>query len=412
MNRTERIYYLVLGLYHASWSFLGPVYPLFLIDRGLDLFEVNCVLATYFVAVLLFEVPTGAVADRFGRKASFVASCAIRGLAHALYWTSHSFPAFALAEFIDAIGTTLATGALDAWAVDGMYDEGRRSFESRLFANGHVIARAIMIVSGLAGGYLASIDIALPWVFAASGFLVSTAVAERWMREPSRETPVPARRSVVTIIRESVVVLRQDVVLQLLCGLTAATALAQMPAMVLWPPRIAEIAGREMPLMGWIWVLLNLVALLASAAVSRFGHTVRPGAAVALVTAVRGLGIGLGGLLAGVVPAVAGILVLEAGFGASDPILQARMSDGAKAEHRATVLSLRSVSFTFGAAMGLLSLGLAARSSGIAAVWLASAGVLLAAAPAFLRLDREGTTPARSAATPALPTPEDGGLTA
>lgn len=109
-NRTERTYYLVLGLYHASWSFLGPVYPLFLLDRGLDLFQVNAILAIYFATTLVFEVPTGAVADRFGRKASFVASCAIRGLAHALYWRSGTFPAFAAAEFADAIGTTLATG--------------------------------------------------------------------------------------------------------------------------------------------------------------------------------------------------------------------------------------------------------------------------------------------------------------
>jgi len=37
--RTEHTYYIVFGLYSLSWSFLGPVYALFLLSRGLDFFR-------------------------------------------------------------------------------------------------------------------------------------------------------------------------------------------------------------------------------------------------------------------------------------------------------------------------------------------------------------------------------------
>ena len=67
MSRTERTYYLVVGSYNLSWSFVGAVYAIFLLDRGLDLFEINVVLATYFIASFCFEVPTGEAA--IGRKA-------------------------------------------------------------------------------------------------------------------------------------------------------------------------------------------------------------------------------------------------------------------------------------------------------------------------------------------------------
>ena len=62
-SRTERVYYLVLALYHSSWSFLGPVYPLFLVDRGLDLFEVNVILAIYFATTTSPYAPRTNVAD-------------------------------------------------------------------------------------------------------------------------------------------------------------------------------------------------------------------------------------------------------------------------------------------------------------------------------------------------------------
>ncbi len=394
MTRTERIYYLVLGLYHASWSFLGPVYPLFLLDRGLDLFKINVVLAVYFVTVLLFEVPTGAVADRFGRKASFLLSCAIRSVAFALYWTSESFPAFILAEFIDALGTTLATGAIDAWAVDGMRAEASRTSANRLFSNGHVVARAMMIVSGLSGGYLATHDIALPWLFGTAGFLATGIIGALTMRETSHGDATLVHPSLADMIRDSIALLRRTRSLQLLCVLTGATAFAHMPAILLWPPRVAEITGREMDLMGWVWVLLNLVAMLSSAVAGRLHPDGRAGRLLAVITVLRAVGLAGAAFAIGLTPVVVGILMLEAGLGLSDPLLQARMSDGAPPERRATVLSLRSMSFMSGGACGLVTLGLLARGFGIPATWLACATVLAMIAPVFRRLDARRPQPA------------------
>jgi MFS family permease len=88
MTRTERTYYLISCLYRLSWSALGPTYALFLLGRGLDILQVNLVLAVYLITTCLFEVPTGAVADVFGRKVSFILSCVVRALAFGLYFFS------------------------------------------------------------------------------------------------------------------------------------------------------------------------------------------------------------------------------------------------------------------------------------------------------------------------------------
>src|SRR5438067_17338 len=62
MTRTERTYYVVFGGYTLAQFFIAPVYPLFLLSRGLDLFQMNAFLATYLITVFVFEVPTGALA--------------------------------------------------------------------------------------------------------------------------------------------------------------------------------------------------------------------------------------------------------------------------------------------------------------------------------------------------------------
>src|SRR5438552_726240 len=85
MTRTERTFYLLFGSYSLAQFFLAPVYPLFLLSRGLDLLEINLILAIYLITVFVFEVPTGALADTAGRRFSFVLGCATRTAAFVLY---------------------------------------------------------------------------------------------------------------------------------------------------------------------------------------------------------------------------------------------------------------------------------------------------------------------------------------
>src|SRR5262250_4033503 len=209
MTRTERTYYVISCLYRLSWSALGPTYALFLLGRGLDILQVNLVLAVYLITICLFEVPTGAVADVFGRKASFILSCVVRAVAFGLYFFADGFAQFVVAEFIDALGTTLATGAFDAWAIDGMRVEGDERPVDRVFARANMFGQATAIIGGFAAAQLAERDIALPWLIGTSGFLVCATVGAIVMREqrlPSRarsaHRSVEPRPSIAETMRE------------------------------------------------------------------------------------------------------------------------------------------------------------------------------------------------------------------
>lgn len=390
MTRTERQYYLIYSLYCASWSFLTPVYTLFLLRRGLDLFEVNVVFAVYLIVAFLFEVPTGAVADVFGRKASFVLSCVLRSVAFGLYWFADSFPDFIVAEFVDAIGTTLATGALDAWAVDGMRDEGHDGNTEKLFTRAFLWCRPFMVGAGVLGGYAADTDIGTPWILGAGCFATTALVALVLMREnrppPGRPHGVLAAWAATT--RGGFVTVRANPQLAVLCALTAATAFAVMPAWHYWPARLADLSGTGTWVMGWVWALINVVSMFASAITPRLVARFAREHILAVAWIVRGSMLLMAALSSTFAPALAGVVMMDAIYGLSEPMMQSWMNERVGSEQRATVLSVRSMSFTLGGGLGLFCLGLVARHSGIPMAWGVSALLLIAAAPAFLLLGR------------------------
>src|SRR5271170_6512263 len=129
-----RRYYTVWSVYALANGFLFGVYPLFLRSRGLDQFQMNSVLATYFVVTLLTDVPTGAFADALGRRRSFVLGCALRFAAFLTYFFAHRYVIFLVAECIDGIGTTFCNGAIDAWGVDALDAGGYGLQKDRLFS--------------------------------------------------------------------------------------------------------------------------------------------------------------------------------------------------------------------------------------------------------------------------------------
>src|SRR5207253_9414352 len=112
MTRTERTFYLLFGSYSLAQFFLAPVYPLFLLSRGLDFPQINLILAIYLITIFVFEVPTGALADVAGRRFSFVLGCATRTAAFVLYARARGSAVCVPYEFNAAVGTTLVGGAL------------------------------------------------------------------------------------------------------------------------------------------------------------------------------------------------------------------------------------------------------------------------------------------------------------
>jgi MFS family permease len=385
---TERSYYAIFAGYQGLAAAVFPIYPLFLMSRGLDLFEINAVLATFFVTIFLFEVPTGAVADLFGRKFSFLLACAVRCSAFYLYAFADGFLDCVIAEVVDAIGTTLASGSLEAWLVDGMQEEGDDRPTDRVFARSQVIARVVGIGSGIAGAYIADVDITMVWFLAGSGFVVTGIVAALLMREARPERPRidNVLQALSRQVSDGVSAARDTPMVRMICLLTFLGAFAFMPVNLTWPPRLLDLSGEGYWVIGWVWAFVSGAAAAGSALTTRaLGITSRE-QLLFVSQLFRAAMIAGAALATGFYPALLGILMAEFAFSLGQPAVEGWINEHIESRRRATVLSVWSMSFTLGGAAGCLALGLVANETSIAGSWAVAAAIFALAAPGYLRL--------------------------
>ena len=101
--------------------FFGGVLVSFFTDwGGMTLPQMFLLQAWFLLWIFLLEVPTGAVADRYGRKASLVAASGCLLLATAIYATGKGLPRFFFAEVIWAASAALTSGADEAMVYDSL----------------------------------------------------------------------------------------------------------------------------------------------------------------------------------------------------------------------------------------------------------------------------------------------------
>src|SRR5687768_11561085 len=173
----QRTYLLLLLGNTLAASLIWGINTIFLLDAGLSNLEAFAANAFFTAGMVLFEVPTGVVADVWGRRLSFllgtVTLAVTTGLYVLLWWTSSPFWAWALVSVGLGLGFTFFSGATEAWLVDALEATG---FDGRLdavFGRAQVISGAATLVGSVGGGYLAQVtNLGVPFV-ARAGILAA-----------------------------------------------------------------------------------------------------------------------------------------------------------------------------------------------------------------------------------------------
>jgi len=153
MNLTKNYLYAFL----KNFSFFSAVMVPFFTDWGhLSLLQVQLVQSWFSFWVFVLEVPTGAVADRLGRKASLVAGSLLTAVAVIVYGSFTHITFFLLAELIFAVGYALISGADQALLYDTLKENGKEEESQKVLGRAEAFHMAGMMLSAPIGGYLAN----------------------------------------------------------------------------------------------------------------------------------------------------------------------------------------------------------------------------------------------------------------
>jgi MFS family permease len=187
-RRVQRTYLVLTLLTTLAASFIWGINTLFLLNAGLDNTQAFAANAFFTVGQVLFEVPTGVVADTRGRRFSFLLGAATLLLATLLYLLMWQIRAplwgWAIASILLGLGFTFFSGATEAWLVDGLRATEFKGTLESVFARAQIVTGAAMLTGSVLGGLVAQVtNLGVPYLLRAGMLGVTLIIAFVFMHD-------------------------------------------------------------------------------------------------------------------------------------------------------------------------------------------------------------------------------------
>jgi MFS family permease len=399
----RRTYYVLLLGNTLAASLIWGINTIFLLDAGLSNLEAFAANAFFTAGMVVFEVPTGIVADMWGRRTSFLLGTITLAATTALYvllWRVEApFWQWAVVSALLGLGFTFFSGATEAWLVDALRATGYDGTLESVFGRGQVMTGVAMLGGSAGGGVLAqTTSLAVPFVIRAVVLVLMFVVAFALMRDigftPDRQgRPVAEMRR---IARDSVTygwrvpAVRYVMLSGAFTGGVAVYAFyALQPYLLdLWgDPEAYGIAGIAAAILAGAQITGGLLAPRLRKLVTRRTSALFLAEAIASVTVL------LIGLITEFYPVLVLTVVWGLVFAASTPIRQAYLNGLIPSQQRATILSFDSLTASTGGVVAQPALGRAADVWGYPVTYVVS-GVLSALALPFIARARAENAPA------------------
>jgi MFS family permease len=349
----RRIYLSLTLLSTLGSSLIWGINTLFLLDAGLSIGQAFTANAFFAVGQVLFEVPTGVVADTWGRRTSYLwgsATLLASTLLYLLMWELRApLWGWAISSMVIGLGFTFFSGAVEAWLVDALAANGYEGEMDGVFARGQVVGGVSMLAGAVIGGFVAqATNLAVPYLARAGLLLVTFVVAWLVMRDEGftpagSEGPVAAMRRLVSASVEHGWRIRPLRWVMLASPFTAGVGVYAFYAM---QPYLLELYGDRTAfgVAGLAAAILAASQIVGGLTVGLVRRLFRSRTTVMLVAAtISSLVLVAVGWSESFWVAIVGLVVWGLVFSAAGPVRQAYVNGLVPSAERATILSFDSL---------------------------------------------------------------------
>lgn len=380
------VYLIMSGVASLAYATIFTGLAVYYISQvGLSPFQLVLVGTVLEGTILLFELPTGVVADTYGRRLSVIIAMFVLGLAFLLEGTLPFVAGILLAEAVRGLGHTFESGAIDAWLADELGEERLGGAYARAGQVGQALG---LVGTGLSVG-LSYVSLQLPvllggGLFVALGVFLAFAMPETGFK-PEQGGERNPLKAMGNTLRDGARVVRGSPLLLALVASQLVIGAGSEGFDRLWEAQL--ITGIGLPYFGpvaWLGIIsvagqvVGFVVLrLSQGRIERLSAD--SGSAARALLLLQGLFIAftLAFALAGNLPLALVALLLRGAVGALiGPLAGAWTAQQIEGRVRATVLSMASLSNAFGQTAGGPGVGLLGNRSLRAA--LALSGLLFA----------------------------------
>jgi MFS family permease len=401
----QRTYLLLLLGNTLATSLIWGINTIFLLDAGLSNLEAFAANAFFTGGMVIFEVPTGIVADTIGRRTSYLLGTLTLSAASLLYvllWQVQApFWEWAAVSLLLGLGFTFFSGAIEAWLVDALNATGYTGDLETVFGRGQIVTGAGMLGGSVAGGFIAEqLSLGVPFVLRGVILIVMFVAAFRLMHDVgfTPEKGGGAFTEMRKIAANSIdygwrVPAVKWLMLEALftggVGIYAFYALQPYLLELYGNPHAYEIAGLAAAIVAGAQILGGIAAPRIRGLVHRRTSALLTIAALSVVA------LALIGTVRSFWPVIGFTTIWGLLFAAARPIRQTYINGMIPSRQRATILSFDSMMSSTGGVWTQPVLGKAADAWGYGPSYLLSAGIAILALPC-LALSRRQNNPADS----------------
>jgi MFS family permease len=386
--------YLVLLLGNTlAASLIWGINTIFLLDAGLSNLEAFAANAFFTAGMVVFEVPTGIVADTVGRRASYLLGTVTLSVSSLLYvglWQIEApFWQWAIVSLLLGLGFTFFSGAVEAWLVDALTATGFTGRLESVFGRGQVVTGTGMLGGSVAGGFIAEqASLGVPFVLRALILIVMFALAFRMMHDvgftpDTGGRPLAEMRKIASASIDygwrvpAVKWLMVEALFTGGVGIYAFYALQPYLLELYGDPQAYQIAGLAAALVAGAQILGGVAAPFIR------GLFQRRTSALLWMAGLSVLSLVLIGAIQSFWPVIGLTLVWSLMFAATMPIRQTYLNGLIPSRQRATIISFDSMMASSGGVWAQPLLGRAADVWGYGASYLASAAISVFAIPSL-----------------------------
>ncbi|MDB4126858.1 MFS transporter [Flavobacteriales bacterium] len=331
-----------------------PIIVLFFQEHSLTLTEVMILQSIYSFSVALFEIPSGFIADVFGRKRTIVLSTIFTFIGFLVFSFFGGFYAFAIAQVLVGIGGSLMSGSDSAIIYDTLLETNSKTTYTKIEGRAYAIGNFSEAFAGILGGFLAVGSIYMPIYVQTSILFFSIPIAFTLI-EPSMHKENKLDRSFKAVLEVVKFAMVDNQKLKWLIIYSSAMGVATLSMAWFAQPFFKSI---NIPLayFGILWAVLNFSAGLTSFNAHQLdkkdkNYKMLFYLALAMSTSFIFLGYNTSffGLIF--------ILFIYLLRGLVTPILRNAINENTTSNKRATVFSIRSLIIRISFAISAPSLG-------------------------------------------------------
>ncbi|MDX6603344.1 MAG: hypothetical protein QOF13_2546 [Solirubrobacterales bacterium] len=408
---------LLLGNTLAA-SLIWGINTIFLLDAGLSNLEAFAANAFFTAGMVLFEVPTGIVADTVGRRTSYLLGTLTLMASTFLYVLLWQIEAplweWAIASMLLGLGFTFFSGAVEAWLVDALTATGYTGELETVFGRGQIVSGAAMLIGSVAGGFIArQTSLGVPFVLRGLVLIVMFGLAFRLMHDvgfaPEKGgRPLAEMRKIASNSIDygwRVPAVKWLMVESLFTGGVGIYAFYALQ------PYLLELYGdpQAYQVAGLVAAIVAGAQIAGGIAAPRIRRLFRRRTSALIATAgLSVVALGLIGLVESFWAVIGLIVVWGLLFAATLPIRQTYLNGLIPSRQRATILSFDSMMSSTGGVWTQPLLGRAADVWGYAPSYLIGAGISVLALPCLALSRRQNAAADTVDVADAQPAPQPG----